>query len=176
MKAANIRKPHVQAFSHRVMPGRKPVYVPFQEIPYAQPLNCFFNVRTAQKALGGEAVLGWAIWEWPRVLIEAEFHAVLRLPDGRMIDLTPRNHSLRKISFLADPNARDEGQRVDNIREPLQRDPAIDRLIALHERHFDVTNQLEVVDERRQVQLIEEERQLVYDIEMTRHQLHLQYG
>lgn len=65
---------------------------------------------------------------------------------------------------------------LDNIREPLQRDPAIGRLIALHERHFDVTNQLEVVDERRQVQLIEEERQLVYDIEMTRHQLHLQYG
>lgn len=176
MKAANIRKPHVLAFSHRVVSGAKPVYVPFQEIRYAQPLNCFFNVRTAQKALGGEMVIGWSIWEWPRVLIEAEFHAVLRLPNGQMVDLTPRNHELRKISFIADPNARDEGQRVDNIREPLQRDPAIERLIALMQRYFCVTDEIEVVDERAQLQLAEEKRQLVHDIEMARHQLQQRYG
>ncbi|MFS8173311.1 hypothetical protein [Vreelandella titanicae] len=176
MKAANIRKPHVVAFCQRVVPGAKPVYVPFQETRHAQPLNCFFNIRTAQKALGGEMVVGWSIWEWPRVLIEAEFHAVLRLPDGRLIDLTPRNHELRKISFIEDPNARDEGQRVDNIREPLKQDATIEQLIALMQRHFDVANEIEVVDERAKIQLAEEERQLVHEIEMARDHLQLRYG
>lgn len=176
MKAANIRKPHVVSFCQSVVPGAKPVYVPFQEVRLAQPLNCFFNVSTAQKALGGDMVIGWSIWEWPRVMIEAEFHAVLRLPDGRLFDLTPRNHELRKISFIEDPSARDEGQRVDNIRQPLKQDADIERLITLMKRYFDITEALDVVDERTEIELAKEERQLMNEIKMTRHHLQLRYG
>ncbi len=176
MKSAHIRKPHVLAFCRKVVPDAKPVYVPVQDAPRTRPNECFSNVRGVRLVLGGEIVVGWSIWEWPRVLIEAEFHAVLRLPSGKLIDVTPRERDLSKITFVSDARYTDRGQRVDNIRKPLGTDPAIANLIALHERHFVVANELEVVDERRQAQLLAEERQLVDDIVLARHRLEERYG
>jgi len=50
---------------------------------------------------GGAVQHGWALWEWPRVMVEAEFHAVWRSPDGSRLDVTPREDSQQRILFVS---------------------------------------------------------------------------
>ncbi len=41
-----------------------------------KPLNeCFSIVPEHIEKHGGSQVIGWAVWEWPKVLIEAEFQS-----------------------------------------------------------------------------------------------------
>jgi hypothetical protein len=89
---------------------------------------------------GGEIEYGWAIWEWPTVLIEAEFHAIWRAPDGRPVDVTPRVDDERIIAFVPDPIRVFEGRSLDNIRRPLRDDPVIHEFISLAEARFEIIN------------------------------------
>jgi hypothetical protein len=50
---------------------------------------------------GGEILYGWAIWEWPRVFIEAEHHAVWS-KGGCLTDVTPQVPPADTILFLPD--------------------------------------------------------------------------
>ena len=100
------------------------------------PLECFENSRRKAEVAGGSVVHGWTIWEYPRVLIEGEFHAVWRSPDGLLVDVTPRPDGEERILFLPDPSRRFEGLRVDNIRVSLSSDPAVLKLIAANEELF----------------------------------------
>lgn len=147
MKAANIRKPHTLVFCQEVVPGGKPVNVPHEPLADAEENECFVVVPEALEAIGGEQVFGWAIWEWPRVMIEAEFHTVIRTPDGKLLDVTPRPVGLRKIAFIEDPNRRYEGRQIDNIRKPLRADPLIERFIGLGNRHFELLNEGDLADQ-----------------------------
>jgi hypothetical protein len=88
---------------------------------------------------GGKQHLGWAIWEWPKVLIEAEFHCIWESPGGELLDITPKDSPLDKILFLPDPKRKYGGVQVDNIRKALARDKNIERFISLaHERYVEL--------------------------------------
>ncbi len=96
------------------------------------PVNdCFSVVPRHVLQHGGEQVIGWAVWEWPRVYIEAEFHAVWRQNDGSLLDITPKAASIPRILFLPDIRRVYNGRQVDNIRKPLAHDPAIKRFCEL---------------------------------------------
>ena len=69
---------------------------------------------------GGGFQYGWQIWEWPDVMIEAEFHAVWNSPQGILIDITPKQIDTHKILFLPDANRTYEGKQVNNFRQPLR--------------------------------------------------------
>ena len=72
---------------------------------------------------------GWQLWEWPRVLVEAEFHAVWLSPQGRMVEITPKPHGETSILFVPDGRCRYRGEVVDNIRMALHDDQLVEHFI-----------------------------------------------
>src|ERR1700730_14900814 len=93
------------------------------------PVECVGNVRRRIAASGGEEVLGWKIWEWYGVMIEAEFHMVWRSPDGQLHDVTPNLLPFKRILFLPDRSLNYQEKQVDNIRHPLIADPRVREFI-----------------------------------------------
>jgi hypothetical protein len=63
--------------------------------------ECFPNASAKVALDGGSIVYGWAIWEWARVFIEAEHHAVWE-KDGVFTDVTPHANGETTILFLPD--------------------------------------------------------------------------
>jgi hypothetical protein len=117
----------VMRLCERILPGAKPVYV--QVHTHSE---CFLNVCAAVDHANGRIAYGWAIWLWPGVLAEAEHHAVWELPDGTLVDITPKAHGEQIILFLRDDCATfdyDGFQRRDNIRFALSSNPAIQEFI-----------------------------------------------
>jgi hypothetical protein len=64
-------------------------------------------------------VLGWCIWEWPGILLNAEFHACWLSPEGEIIDITPKPDGEKTVLFLPDPALKFEGERILGRIEPL---------------------------------------------------------
>lgn len=133
-------KPHVIKFCRRVVCDSEPYYIPVQPDKDGETLNCFSIVKDRVTREGGEAIIGWAIWEWPKVIIEAEFHCVWRNSDGEILDITPRDPPIKRILFIEDSRQQYEGFQVDNIRHALKRDKDIFRMIELGDLLFEVLN------------------------------------
>jgi hypothetical protein len=104
----------------------------------------------------GDQVIGWTIWEWPRVLIEAEFHCVWRQSDGTLLDITPKPVQVPRILFLPDPVRRYQARQVDNIRKPLDRDPAIKRFCDLSAKYHRAVNEGDLAEYHGPVTLSEQ--------------------
>lgn len=51
---------------------------------------------------GGRIVFGWNIWEWPQIMLTAEFHAVWQDDSGNLYDITPKPHGEHEIAFVPD--------------------------------------------------------------------------
>jgi hypothetical protein len=77
---------------------------------------------------GGRIVYGWAIWEWPRVFLEAEHHAVWSDGD-RLVDVTPHVPASYCILFLPDPQRVYDyhtGKRFLNVKRSLGEFPSVE--------------------------------------------------
>lgn len=113
----------------------EPVFVPalVAMVPGAELNNCFDDVRREIEKNGGAIQHGWTIWQWPGIFIEAEFHAVWRDSQGRLIDVTPKLDGEDRILFAPDLNRVFCGKRVDNVRLPIGHDPRIKELLRLQE-------------------------------------------
>lgn len=127
----------VEEFCHKLAPGNTPIYV--DVIPRVSAIQdeCFFNVGQAVADEGGTIVFGWAIWLWPRVLIEANHHAVWGRPRSRLVDITPKADGEKRILFL--PDARQvfdfqTFQRVDNVRQAIADDDDVRGLISFSQQ------------------------------------------
>lgn len=83
---------------------------------------------------------GWAIWEWPKVFIEAEFHAVWSNTRGELFDLTSRPLISPHILFLPDPLTKYDGRQIDNVRKPLIKDNDLTRFLFIFSRQFHILN------------------------------------
>lgn len=123
--------PAVQALCDRIRPGAAPpVYLRVDPDPDCVALSCFANVQRKVDREGGSTQVGWAIWIWPRVFIEAEHHAVYAPPGGApWRDITPGDQAVRRRLFLPDDSATygdaDRGAWRDNIRVALADDPLV---------------------------------------------------
>lgn len=146
MKTANKLKTHVKKFCRQVTVAQKPIYISVSPIPNTNYNDCFTIVSEHIALHGGEQILGWAIWEWPRVMIEAEFHAIWRAPSGELIDITPREIEISRILFQPDPSRDYHGRQVDNIRHPLRDDPLIKNFINLAEERYRLLNEGDLAD------------------------------
>lgn len=126
-------------------------HVPVEPAGEARAQHCFLNVASHVETHGGRVRHGWAIWEWPGVLLQAEFHAVWESPEGRKVDITPRAQPEGRILFLSDPERRYHGRRVDSVMEALYTDELVDDYVKLCERCFRVLGQPKaaVTDETR---------------------------
>jgi hypothetical protein len=135
---ARRRFPHVGAFCERVSPGHALVPVPCEpRLPVARD-DCFANAARHAARYGGEVLHGWAVWEIPQIMIEAEFHAVWHRADGELIDVNPRRPHETRITFLPPPERSWSGNAVDNIREALLDDPRVHAFIAQAQKRFDL--------------------------------------
>ncbi len=96
---------------------------------------------------------GWAIWEWPNVMLEAEHHAVYELPAGPpWIDITPSLiPNVSRRLFLPDDSAiydfEVEGIRRDNERLALADDPLIEQFFQLAEERNSIMNSIPGIGE-----------------------------
>ena len=146
MRPPKLIKPYVTSFCRDVVADPQPVYVPIRPLDGAPQNECFTIVPDYISKHGGEQVVGWSIWEWPDVFIEAEFHTVVRQSDGTWLDITPKIFPMPRILFLPDSSRVYRGRQVNNIRKPLGRNPGIKRFCELCTLIYQEMNKGELAD------------------------------
>lgn len=82
--------------------GAAPVFVPVIQDEHGLYGWCSDGVREKVRAAGGSIAFGWTIWEWPSVMLTAEFHAVWRDDAGALFDITPKPAGQKRILFVYD--------------------------------------------------------------------------
>lgn len=147
-QTADPKSPHAVSFCRGISIERPPVLLRISPDDDSAPLDCFNNVRRKVAQRGGRIILGWAIWEWPGVYVEAEHHAVYEsLEGGAWIDLTPSQvpHIVTRL-FLSDSTAaydfENEGVRRDNHRKALTKDPLVQRFFESSRRESEIMNSI----------------------------------
>lgn len=111
----------------------EPVFVPVDPCTGGKLSDCFADVERKIRRDGGSVQHGWTVWESQGTLIEGEFHAVWRSPDGSLLDVTPKADGERRILFIPDADRVFQNENVDNIRLALTDDPAVHRMISMNE-------------------------------------------
>jgi hypothetical protein len=122
----------ITSLCQELVPGGVPIYLQVTPAPGARVNDCFVNIERHLTANGGAICIGWQIWEWPRVLLEAEFHAVWKDQNGTFVDITPKEDLEKSILFLPDPHRRYTGKRASNVQRPLSTDPTVTEYIAAY--------------------------------------------
>ena len=146
--------PHVQTFCTEISSADQPLRVICQP-QFDQSVNdCFSIVARQVSSHGGSMAIGWAIWEWPGVFIEAEFHAVWASPEAMLVDLNPRTMFVPEILFLSDPARQYEGRSIDNIRKPLVRDNDLIRYLFIFRRQFEILNKGDLAYQYGEISLL----------------------
>jgi hypothetical protein len=123
--------PSIISLCREVYPDHAPTWVPVHPDRDAIMNECFNNVSAKVTREGGAILYGWLIWEWSRVFIEAEHHAVWE-KDGTILDITPHLNGEQKVLFLADPGRVYDYQgkkRIVNVKRGLGQFPSVDRWI-----------------------------------------------
>ena len=121
--------PSVRRLIATVTPGGRARYLQVRPSPGATVNGCFSNVRAKVARDGGRMLCGWQLWEWPRVLVEAEFHAVWLSPGGDMVEITPKPNGESSILFVPDEQREYRGEVVDNVRLALHDDQLVKHFI-----------------------------------------------
>ena len=135
--APREKTPKVLELCNEINPGIEPVWVPVRTIRNAIQNECFGNVKNKIERDGGSIQYGWVIWEWVNVLVEAEFHAVWRSRQGRLICISPNDQNENKILFLPDDSRAFNGKnRIDNIRKSLRQETVVDEFIKISQQLF----------------------------------------
>lgn len=120
---------HIRQFGLSLVPAAVPLFVPFDPSLSGIVDNCFDNVAKLVKYYGGRSLLGWTIWEWPGVLLEATFHAVWEREDGELLDPTPKADGENTTLFVPDRNATDDGGVTLSRHYPLTDWPEVTQYI-----------------------------------------------
>lgn len=120
----------VLKFCERFGDGReRPLFVSVR--PESSTLNeCVAILQDKVARDGGEAVNGWAIWEWPTIVLEAEFHVVWKSPAGELMDGSPKQDGETRILFLPDGMVEWKRLRIPNKRMPLRNIKPVSEFIA----------------------------------------------
>ncbi|MDT8903599.1 hypothetical protein [Anaeroselena agilis] len=125
--------PDILKLCAKLSPSTSPQYIKVRVFSHCQPNECFNNVKRHIIRHGGCIQHGWAIWLWPKVMLDAEFHAVWLDNMGNYLDISPHFPVTNKILFLPDNNRVFEGRRIDNVRRALKNDPIVLELIKICE-------------------------------------------
>jgi len=130
----------VELFCPKIVSSQRSVFVPVLPESYSLPNHCFPNVEEKSRKDGGSIEYGWQIWMWPKVFIEAEFHAVWKSPEESLIDITPKVPPYEKTLFLSDKKKEYRGQQIDNIRKNISNNQLVDLYINVFECIFLIKN------------------------------------
>lgn len=143
----------IRRLRNRIGATQDPMYLPVEPVPNGEINDCFSVVARHIEKNGGSIQYGWAIWFIPGLLMEAEFHAVWKAPDGHLVDLMLRPLPFTRIMFLADPHRVYHGRQVDNIRVPLSKDPRVREFVFLAEARFRLMNEGDLANKHGLVEI-----------------------
>jgi len=124
----------------RIGSTEEPVYLDVKPEPFAEVAECFSSVKEKVQRDGGSIQLGWQIWQIPDIMIEAEFHAVWKSPDGELIDITPKKYRIDRILFVPDSKVKYYGARRRNKRLNISGNRLVDDLIEICEARYRLLN------------------------------------
>jgi len=118
--------PAILAFV-REFSDEAPVFVPVVDDRHGLYGWCSDGVAEKVKADGGTPLFGWTIWDWPGVMLTAEYHCVWRDADGVVIDITPKPKGESRILFVPEPHVamdfdfdqRPTNRRIRNYEPPV---------------------------------------------------------
>ena len=158
----------LQALVREVVPDGTPVYVDVQAIEGAPSDECFVLVPEQVKRNGGDAVIGWSLWEWPSLFVEAEFHSVWRAPNDSLLDVSPKKSPTQKILFVPDPSRTYEGRQVNNVRKPLSRSPAILEFLRASDAEYEFMNRGERAGQHGHIKVKDAEAEEYTAIQRTK--------
>jgi hypothetical protein len=131
--------PYVKNFCEKIS-TELPIFIPVKPESNSKISECFNNVDEVIKNKGGRRILGWRIWEWYGIMIEAELHAVWLSMDEEMIDITPLPFCFNKTLFLPNSDIVYKDEQIDNIRQPLIDSQNINEFIKMHKDRFNLLN------------------------------------
>lgn len=146
---------HIRELCRRLDVDSDPRFLPVLARDDSGLGDCFNDVKRHVVEHGGSLVHGWMLWEWPGVLVEAEFHGVWRSPSGELIDVTKKGDGETEILFVPDEVRIYEGSRIDNVRHAVGKNPKIQTFIQTQnrfyklfsERHGNLVGEVELDDE-----------------------------
>lgn len=127
--------PEILDLCRIIDPTQEPVRVPVRPATGALPGSCWFNLEDQVANFGGEYQFGWIIWEAKGLLLQGEFHACWRSPEGELIDITPKEDGEREILFQPDSKNVWTGEIVSNLRYPLSDDPRVKAFIQMNDEY-----------------------------------------
>lgn len=156
MRPPQTIEPYVADFARQVVESSGDIdltYLNCTPIEGVPDSECFPIVEGHAERHGGKPVVGWAIWERPKVFIEAEFHAVWETSEKKLKDIAARSRRMPRILFLRDPNLRYTGRQMDNVRKSLADDDDVDELFALCARKHEIMNEGDLANQHGLVSL-----------------------
>lgn len=140
-----------------LVPDGKPTYVPVRPEQNTPPNECFPLVYAAISQHGGSPILGWSLWEFPGVFVEAEFHAVWASPSRELIDVTPKNCPVERVLFLPNKELTYSGRQVNNVRRPVSTDPFVADYLSTFDAEFELLNRGARADQHGEIELTDAE-------------------
>lgn len=158
----------------QIAPGVEPEYVEVVPMPNVLPSECFPLVDDLVRTAGGQAVIGWCLWEMPGLFVEGEFHCVWRSPDGTLKDVAPKRESTSRILFLRDCRRRYEGRQVNNFRRVTSADPNVQAYLSTFDAEFELMNRGERAVQHGQITLKDSEAIEYHEIQTERGKLYVQ--
>jgi hypothetical protein len=127
----------LRALCERVSPGHVPIHIDIAPLPGCQIDDCYPNVSDKVDTEGGSSVFGWAIYEWPRIWHEFQFHAVWRDPNGILRDVTPRADREKVVLFLPSDLSY-TGEAVSTRRFSCSETPKVRRILSIQKEIDDL--------------------------------------
>lgn len=90
----------IQDFAQEIAGNADLLYVPVRPLSFSVPRMCYKNAFMARDLIGGEPVLGFAIWTTRDLFLTSEHHCVFRASDGELIDVTPDWGGAKQVLFI----------------------------------------------------------------------------
>ncbi len=142
--AINIKTPsiinnRILKFCDRIDTLNKPQYIKCLEYRSGEAGKCFDNVRRYILEFGGEMIVGWNIWIYKNIFIQAESHAVVETSKLGLVDVSPQKEN--RVLFLKDSG-------LQNLENPIK-----SRFEVLTDSEYSkqFVNLLDSIDEKRSI-------------------------
>ncbi|OWG13090.1 hypothetical protein KDK82_5597 [Delftia sp. K82] len=127
---------YIRELCTRIGATSEPMFLPVHTRKDSILGDCFNDVNRQIAEFGGDAVHGWQLWEWPGIMVEAEFHGIWRSPNGELLDISLKGEGEETVLFVPDPSRKFNGSRVDNVRHAIGKNPKIRTFIQNQNRFF----------------------------------------
>ncbi|HEY8559496.1 MAG TPA: SEC-C domain-containing protein [Pyrinomonadaceae bacterium] len=141
----------IRSFCNRIVENSSPFHLPVEPDRKSIKLECFPNVENFISKNGGAIQYGWRIGEWYEIMLEAEFHAVWRAPNGDFRDVTPSGE--KRILFLPDDTGIYEGRQIPNVRLALSKSRLVHEFIDIQGKLFEAMNEGELAEKHGAISL-----------------------